>query len=284
MATVTDELIVRLTAVNDQFNRAMDNSRSSLDVFQKSAQSTSDQLNQVSNKFGISLAAMTGAAVGFVKTSGEFEQWGIAFETMIGSGDKAKKLMDDLINFAAKTPFNASQVVNFAKELMAMGVDVDNILPTMESLGNIASGLGRDTFPQLVLALGQVKAAGYLTGEELRQFRQAGVPIFAELQKVLKLSNEELNDAISKRQVSFDAVNAALENLSSGNGKFVNLMEKQNKSILGQWSNFQDNFVQVLKKIGDSLSSDNGEIIHYLIDITQKIRDMDPSKIGRAHV
>lgn len=203
------------------------------------------------SKYVAAAAAAFGAYS--LKTAGDFEQWSIAFETMLGSADKARAFMNQLVEFSQRTPFNTVEVVEYAKRLMAMGIATDQVIPSLESLGNIAAGVGREKLPQLVLAFGQVSAKGRLMGEELSQFTEAGVPLLGELAKGFGVSNEEMQKMISNGQVGFPAVEEALRRMTSGNGKFANLMEKQSKSFLGILSNVKDKFDMIANAAGQGI-------------------------------
>ncbi len=127
------------------------------------------------------LAGITGLGVAMANVASDFEQNRIAFETMIGNADLAHKTLADLSNFAVKTPFEFPQLLTASKSLLAYGVEAQDLIPTLKTLGDIAAGVGMDKLPQLILAFGQVKAATKLTGMELRQFTEAGVPLLGAL-------------------------------------------------------------------------------------------------------
>ncbi len=139
--------------------------------------------------FGKKSAVFTGAlATGFtlvtknaIESASSFEQNRIAFETMLGSADRAKKLLKDISDFAIKTPFNLPQLVDGAQRLLAYNIEGEKVVETLDMLGNITAGVGTEKLPQLILAFGQVKAATKLTGAELRQFSEAGVPLLEAL-------------------------------------------------------------------------------------------------------
>jgi len=133
------------------------------------------------------LAATGLLAKGMIDVSSTMEQSRIAFETMLGSADLAGKKLKELSDFAVKTPFDLPQVIEGAKRLLAYNVEAEKLIPTFKMLGDIASGVGREKLPQLILAFGQVKAATKLTGAELRQFSEAGVPL---LQALVDQANE----------------------------------------------------------------------------------------------
>ena len=252
---------------NIQINiNAKDNASAPIKEVEKSARGLTSGLHAMGQSVGNSFAsvartiwsfktyiitALTAIGVYSNKTSGDFEQWNIAFETMLGSKEKAVALMQDLVQFSKATPFNTKEVVEYSKQLLAMGIGAEDIVRTMTNLGNIAAGVGRDKFPQLTLAFGQVRAAGHLTGMELRQFTEAGVPLLDELAKKFNVSTSQIQKMVSAGVIGFSDVDIALQNLTNGTGKFANLMEKQSKSFLGVLSNLKDQADLIAKSIGD---------------------------------
>lgn len=296
-----NELVLRITGDASKLSQALrdaganiqafsNNTKASLnksgmDSFAQSMNQVSMSVGQIAQKIAVTTVAMSGGVVGLLATSSKFEQWNVAFETMLGSSEKASKLMAELTDFAKKTPFNTTEVVEYSKRLLAMGVSMEDVIPTMESLGNIAAGVGTDKLPQLVLAFGQVKAAGHLTGMELRQFTEAGVPLLDELSKSFGKSTGEIQKMISNGQIGFPAVQQALGNLTGEGGRFFNLMEKQSQTLGGMWSNVVDTFTQVAKKLGDALAPAAKKWEKDLLYIADAIQKIDPEEIeliGRA--
>lgn len=172
-----------------------------------------------------------------LESASDFEQNRIAFDTMLGSAEKAKVLLKQVSDFAAKTPFELPEVVQGARQLLAYNVAAEQIIPTFTMLGNLAAGVGKDKLPQLILAFGQVKAATKLTGMELRQFSEAGVPLLQALVdqlnrtggsmvkvgKAVKATDiGELNDKLKIAKQRFAEASA------SGKAKQSTLMSLQN--------------------------------------------------------
>ena len=188
----------------------------------------------------IAIGGMTLASGLFLKQAGDFEQATVAFETMLGSAEKAKTLLKDVQEFAAKTPFQFVELVELSKRTLAFGFSMKQVIPLLSDLGNIAAGVGRDKLPRLLLALGQVRAAGKLRGQEVRQFTEAGVPLIEQLSKVLMVPQKEIQGLISAGKVSFEDTREALRRLSGPGGRFFNLMIKQSKTLLGALSNTID--------------------------------------------
>jgi len=203
-----------------------------------------------------------------IDSASDFQQSRIAFETMLGSADKARKMLKDVSDFAMKTPFELPEVVTGAKQLLAYGIEAEKIIPTFKNLGNIAAGVGKDKLPQLILAYGQVRAATKLTGAELRQFTEAGVPLLEELAKQSGKSTAQVKEDMERGLApSFSDVEKALAGMSGEGGKFFDLLDKQSKTFGGTLSNIRDNFVRVsLEILGMSEQGDikEGSIFYYL--------------------
>lgn len=233
--------------------------------FKQGIQTAQDEVSGLSGKVVAAagviktglLVATAAAAAGLVvmgksalDAAANFEQTKISFETMLGSAEKATKLLKDLQEFAKKTPFNLVELQEGTKRLLAYGIEGDKVIDTMKVLGDITSGVGRDKMPQLILAFGQVKAAGHLTGMELRQFSETGVPLLQTLADQFKVTTGQMTEMISAGDVGFDAVQQALGSMTQEGGKFFNLMDKQSKTFSGSMSNLQDSWTQFLVVLG----------------------------------
>jgi hypothetical protein len=110
-----------------------------------------------------------------VSAAAATEQYRTSFQTLSGSVQEGNKLFENLIEFAKNTPFELPQLQDAAKSLTAFGFDTEQTLSTLQTLGDIAAGVGQDKLPQLVAALGKVRAGTKLTGETLQSFTDAGV-------------------------------------------------------------------------------------------------------------
>lgn len=231
-------------------------------------------------------AAIT-AALGFatksaIDTAINFEQAKVAFTTFLGDGEKAGKLIKQLSDFAAKTPFDLPQVVEGGKRLLAMGISADQIIPTFKKLGDISGG-NTDKLNSLILAYGQVNAATRLTGAELRQFTEAGVPLLDMLGQKMGKTSGEIQDMISKNKISFQDVSDVLTTATSSGGRFFNAMESQSKTLGGIISNTRDEIVRfALSIMGLTTTGDvkEGSIFFYLKEAAQgflqKLQDVRP--------
>ena len=184
-----------------------------------------------------------------VAVRSEFQQLEISFGTMLKSKEKANALMAQMTDLAAKTPFGLQEVSEGAKRLLAFQVPAEEVTETLRRMGDVAAGLGVP-MGQLIHVYGQVKAQGRLVANDLYQFMNAGIPIIAELSKVVGKSETEIKDMVSAGKIGFPEVQAVIKNMTNEGGLFFNLMAEQSKSLGGQISNLQDNFDQMLNEIG----------------------------------
>lgn len=184
-----------------------------------------------------------------ITLAGNLEQAKISFTTMLGSAEEANILLAKLSDFAKKTPFELVGIRQNAKQLLAMGIESKDLIPTLKSLGDVSAGLSVP-LERLALAYGQVIAKGKLQGGELKQFTEAGVPILAELANMLGKTRWEIQDLITKGAIGSDLVVQAFKRMSWEWGKFANLMDAQSKTFQGTVSNLKDSVNSLWEAVG----------------------------------
>lgn len=205
--------------------------------------------SMVAGYFGIQ--ALSNFSRQLVSVRGEFQQLEIAFEVMLGSKEKADAMMQQQIEFAAKTPFTLTEVASSTKQLMAMGVATEDVMKTMKALGDVAAGVSVPV-SRIAMNYGQAIALGKLQGREIRDFAMAGISIVDELAKMLGKATDEIFEMSEAGSITSDMMSQAFQNMSSEGGKFYNLMERQNASVTGQLSNLQDKVSVMMNSIGES--------------------------------
>lgn len=233
-----------------------------------------------STKFATALTAV-GAAIGVaggfaLKSASDFQQNRIAFETMLGSADKARVLLKQVSDFAAQTPFELPDVVKGAKNLLAFGFSQDVVIDKFKMLGNIAAGVGTDKLPNLIAVFGQVKAAGRLMSQDLLQFTSAGVPVIDLLAEHFKKPATSIKQMVEDGKVSFNDLDQSLALLGGSTGRWGNLMAKQSLTVQGTFSNLQDTIGRVVRNvIGISDTGDvrAGSIFAKTADALNKVLD-----------
>lgn len=212
-----------------------------------------NDLEQIGRRMTLFLTApIIGMGAFAVKTAGQLEQMGVSFETIIGNAERADQLIRELIMFTAKTPFQLPEIRESAQMLLGMGFAVENIIPTLQMLGDVAGGLGQP-IRRIALNFGQVKTQSRLTGRELRDFAVIGVPILDELSSVTGKTTAQLRKMIEEGQIGFDLVQQAFENMTSESGNFYRLTEKLSKTILGLLTTLIDSFKLFFAAIGTTV-------------------------------
>ena len=195
---------------------------------------------------GGALAALGGVVgiAGF-KFDNMRQQALIAFTTMLKSGEKAKSFLDDLQAFAAKTPFEFPELVSSSQKLLAMGFTAKQIIPTMTSIGDAVAGLGgsAETLDRVTAALGQIKAKGKASAEEMLQLTESGIPAWQFLADKIGTSVPEAMKKVSQGAIDADTTIAAVT--EGMNKKFGGMMEAQSHTFGGLLSTIKDTFSQV---------------------------------------
>lgn len=241
-------LIVRIGADIADYDRKIGAAERRMQTFASNVSSVGASLTAAIS------VPLLGIGVAALKVAGDLEQNRIAFETMMGSAAKAQQHLEALKQFAAKTPFEFSELVLASKRLQALGFDGQRVIPILTSVGNAASalGLGAEGIQRITTALGQMQAKGKVQAEEMRQLAEAGIPAWQILAKTLNTDVAGAMKLVEKRAV--DAAVAVPALLEGMNTKFGGLMEKQATTLLGMWSNFKDQTYFALQDIGDALA------------------------------
>ena len=200
-------------------------------------------------------AASVGAgivAIG-VKYNAQMEQYNAGFTTMLGSVEKAQKLMSDLKGFAAKTPFELTDLANASTTLLAFGEDVNQLMPDLKMLGDISLG-NSEKFKGLALVFGQVQSQGKLMGQDLLQMINQGFNPLQIISEKTGKSIATLKDEMAKGQISFEMVADAMKTATSEGGQFYNAMQAQSKTLSGQWSTLKDNITALTGEMSADIS------------------------------
>lgn len=212
----------------------------------------SDEMNKMKTLITGFIAAYGGKKLWdlLIGSNAEMEQYTTSLEVMLGSASKASAMIEKMREFAAKTPLTLENVISGGSLLMSYGVDESNLIDTMTKLGDLASG-NAEKMDRITLAYGQMLAKGKVTGEELMQMTEAGVPLQTALAESIGVTGEEFSKMVSKGEVGIDDLNKAITGLTTGNGKFAGMMEKQSQTMQGMLSTLQDNLSEFMRKMGE---------------------------------
>lgn len=185
-----------------------------------------------------------------VSVRGQFQQLEIAFGTMLGSEEKATALMQQMVNTAAKTPFDLMGVAEGAKQLLAYGVSAEKVNDTLVRLGNIASGLSIP-LNDMVYLYGTTMVQGRLFARDVIQFTGRGIPLVQELAEKYHTTAQGIDEMVSAGKIGFPDVEEVLNKMTNAGGQFYQLMEKQSSSLTGQIANLQDAWDSALNSLGE---------------------------------
>lgn len=245
------ELLDRISGGLDRVNKKMDALTGGSAEAKKGLsglENMSDRLKQ--SLMGLGLAfSMKGLVAEVANVRGQFQQLEVAFNTMLGSADKADALMAQLVRTAAITPFDLEGVAQGAKQLLAYGMEAENVNETLTRLGDIAAGLSMP-LNDLVYLYGTTMAQGRLYTQDLNQFTGRGIPMIEELAKVFGVAESKVKDLVEAGRVGFPEVQKVIENLTGEGSKFGGLMEEQSKTITGQISNIEDAIASMFNGMG----------------------------------
>lgn len=271
--------------LEDQFSWVADQINSKFESLSASVEETANKIN---NQFGKLYAGAALVATGLallaplgigVKLAAEFEATNVAFETMLGSAETAKRIMSEISDVAVKTPFQLPQVEQGYKRLMAFGVGVNELKMDFMSLGNIAAGTGAD-LNNLIRAYGQVKGKGTLKGQEFMQFTEQGFDLGQALRNI-GVDFDQTKKDVGEMKIPFDKVREAVLAAAGAGGQFDNLMNKLAGTVSGKWSNAVDLFTRSMRRVGQILEAVTKPALNAILFVLEAIEGFIQTNIGK---
>lgn len=288
--TVTKEQKARMSELEKEIDKARTRAAQlkaeQVDLKTELKETTSELKKQKSGVSGISneMDKLKTMVTGFIAAYGgkklwemligsnaEMEQYTTSLEVMLGSTEKASAMIEKMRDFAAKTPLTLDNVISSGTMLMSYGVDESNLIDTMTKLGDLASG-NVEKMDRITLAYGQMLAKGKVTGEELMQMTEAGVPLQTALAESIGVTGEEFFKMVSAGKVGIDDLNKAITGLTTGDGKFAGMMEKQSETMQGMLSTLQDNISEFFRKMGEGAF---GEVKSVSQDVSDQLAEWE---------
>lgn len=207
------------------------------------------------------------------ETRGQFQQLEVAFTTLLGSQEKSAALMSQLVETAAKTPFDLKGVADGARQLLAYGFAAEDVNETLIRLGNVAAGLGLP-LERLTFLYGTTAVQGRLYARDMLQFQSSGIPVLQGLADMYGKTTSEINDMVTAGKIGFEDVRKVIEQMTNEGGKFYNLMENQSKTITGQISNLGDALDMMFNNIGQANEGIISDVISgatYIVENYEKV-------------
>lgn len=217
-----------------------------------------------------------------VDIGGELENQKIAMASILQDEGKATTIFNQIKKLAVASPFGVMDLSQYAKQLSAYSIPYDELYDTMKRLADISAGVGVD-MGRIILAYGQIKAAKFLKGTELRQLTEANIPMVDKLaERFSKLEGRivsagEVLDMISKKKVTFEDVKDVLWELTDDGGMFNNMQEVLSESVKSKWKNLADAIDIMLGDIAESTGSTLKWTAESLTTLAQNWKEVVPA-------
>lgn len=235
-----------------------------------------DTAGQLSRQLALlfSVSQIEGYISKLAKVRGEFELQQRSLQAILQNKSQADQIFNKTVQLAVKSPFQIKELATFTKQLAAYRIESDKLYDTTKRLADVSAGLGVD-MGRLILAYGQVKAAAYLRGTEVRQFTEAGINLYGELQRYFQevkgeaYTTAQIVDMISKRKVTFEDIENIFQRLTDEGGLFYNMQEIQAETLQGKISNLKDSIDVMLNSIGKA----NEDTLKGTIDAVKSLID-----------
>ena len=226
-----DKKMAEGTKINEENYRALqreiiktENQLSKLelskDVFYKMGQRAEEfgnKINVVSEKISslgdklttrltLPVAALTTAGITY---NAELEKLTTAYETFLGSAEKAEKTINQIKNDASKTPFDVTSLAKANQMLISTGENAEDSQKTILALGEAitATGGGNDELTRMASNLQQIRNAGKATAMDIRQFAYAGIDVYGLLADYTGKTTAEIKDM----EISYEYLTGALQ-------------------------------------------------------------------------
>lgn len=216
-----------------------------------------------------------------VDIGGELENQKIAMASILQDEGKATTIFNQIKKLAVASPFGVMDLNQYAKQLSAYSIPYNELYDTMKRLADISAGVGVD-MGRIILAYGQIKAAKFLKGTELRQLTEANIPMVDKLaERFSKLEGRivsagEVLDMISKKKVTFEDVKDVLWELTDDGGMFNNMQEVLSESVKSKWKNLADTIDIMLGDIAESMGSTLKWTAESLTTLAQNWKEVVP--------
>ena len=264
-----------LSSSTNKLKSRLDRSNTSLRNTGRAAKTASAGVSTLTKAFAPLLAAVSvlGAArFVFVKTA-ELETQRKSLEQLTGSLEKTNKIIDELQEFGAVTPFTSAELIEQTKRLKAFGFETEELVDTTKRLADVAGATGAD-LTGIATAFGQIRAKGKLQQEENLQLLERGVNITDELKRITNLQGDAFESAMRKGKIGADAVNQALINLTSQGGIFAGGATKQADTLNGKLSTLQDTIDTLARTIGTELEDEIKDVLDFSIAAVKEINKL----------
>lgn len=260
LSTTDSDYVVKLERLNNEIKRLSAENRKAVESSKDLQQQQSrilDTVGQLKRAFALmfSVSQIKNFVSSVAETRGYFELQQRSLQAIIQNRTKADEIFKLSLAQALDSRFTARELITYTKQLAAYRIETDKLFDTTKRLADVSAGLGVD-MQRIILAYGQVKAAAYLRGTEVRQFTEAGINLYGELQSYFKevkgeaYTTAQIVDMITKRKVTFEDVEQVFKRLTDEGGLFYNMQHIQVETLDGKLQKFKDTIEQMKNNLG----------------------------------
>lgn len=264
----------------DELEEAVKKGQGQIRSLADTAEKEGDRIDELTKRIGRAAAGIfsIGMAQQFarqvVQTRGQIQQLEIAFRTLTKSQEKADELMNQLIDTAAKTPFDLMGIADSAKFLLGIRVPVEEVNDTLKMLGDIAAGVGAP-LKDIAYLYGTTITKAHMDTMDLRQFTGRGIDLIGELSKQYGIATSEVQKYVAAGKVGAEDFKRAIKSIRETT--FNNLMEEQSKSLTGQIANLGDSIDMMMNEIGKKTQGIASGAISVAVNLVENYE-----KVGNA--
>lgn len=215
-----------------------------------------------------SIYAMENFAKQVVEVGGELEVQRKAVDSILQDTGKGQRLFNQVSALAVQSPFGVLELNSYLKQLTAYGVEYHEMYDTLKRIADISAAVGVD-MGRIILAYGQVRAAGFLKGPELRQFSEANINVVGALMEKYNKTASEVYKMVSMKEVPFEDLQEVLWKLTDEGGQFANMQEELADTTKARWKNLSDAYQLMLADIAESTGGPLNYVAGLLTTLTQ---------------
>ena len=227
------------------------------------------------------MAGLVAAGAGVVKVAMDMERVGVAFRVMIGDAEKSRQLLQDIADMARTSPLSIAQYQQAGQTLLQFGMQAEEVLPVLDSLGNIAAGDG-EKLSRLALAFGQMQSAGRLMGQDLLQMINAGFNPLQEISERTGESMESLKKRMGEGAVSAAEVTASFRAATGAGGRFAGMNEEISQTAAGVFATLQSEVYELALAMGNVLLPTAKGVLAAMRGITSVLSNMPKGLVAAS--
>lgn len=201
----------------------------------------------------LGVAGAASAVKKAITSAADMESTQVAFKTLIGNADQAKKTLNELKALGASTPFEFPELADAGRKLIAFGESATTVVPALRRIGDVASGV-QAPIGEIAEIYGKARVQGQLFAEDINQLTGRGIPVISQFAKILGVTEAEVKKLASEGKITFPLLEQAFINLTSKGGQFFDMMNEQSGTMNGLWSTLQDSIGEVFRIVGQPIN------------------------------